>query len=226
MSDAIHLTAGSYDDFKIIFSSLPSKEGLVLWALQSGTSFSLCGFTKDFKFVVQFGPSGSIPTTFLTDFPDAVNVPDSSPSNWPAQERITVMTLPANAPPQYLPSKQLVAGSDINNIVQQLNSAKTGIVAGTTQTQAGATQLDSAVNTIATVTVAGDGVRLPKGFVGLEVWIVNSDADDVQVYGYGTDTINSVATATGVSQAGTLAIYKCNSVSAAGVANWVQFLSA
>jgi hypothetical protein len=132
------------------------------------------------------------------------------------------MTLSANAPAQYTSSRQLIAGSDINNITQQLNSGRTGIVAGIVATQAGATQLDSAVNTISTVTTAGDGVRLPKGFIGLEVWVVNSDADAVQVYGYGTDTIDSVATATGVSQAQGTKIYKCNSVSAAGVANWVS----
>jgi len=132
------------------------------------------------------------------------------------------MTLAANAPGSYTSSRQLVNGADMNNIIQQLNSAKTGIVAGATQTQAGATQLDSAVNTVATVTTAGDGVRLPKGFVGLEVWIINADADSLQVYGFGTDTINSVATATGVAQAQGVTIYKCNSVSSAGIANWVS----
>ncbi len=136
------------------------------------------------------------------------------------------MGLPNKTPPQYTSSRQLISGADFNNVVSQLNSGESGITAGAVQTQAGARQLNAAVNTISTVAAAGDGVRLPKGFVGLEVWIINTDADDIQVYGFSTDTINSVATATGVTQSGLSAIYKCNTVSAAGVANWVQLISA
>lgn len=132
------------------------------------------------------------------------------------------LPFPSKAPAQYTTSKQLIAGSDFNNVVAQLNSAEDAITATPAGTQATSYQLKSAVNTIATVATAADGVKLPKGFVGLEVWIRNDDADAIQVFGYNPDTINGVATATGVVQNGsTTTIYRCNSVSAAGVANWI-----
>jgi len=47
------------------------------------------------------------------------------------------------------------------------------------------------------------------------------------VYGSGTDTINDVATGTGVAVgSGKTAIFICHSYSAAGVGNWYMVLSA
>lgn len=120
-------------------------------------------------------------------------------------------------------SRQLISGDDINNIVSQLNSAKDGIVAGAGGTQALATQLGSALNNIATVATAADSVKLPKGFPTLEVWIVNEDADAVQVFTYAAGTIDTANGATiGVSQPTGTKIYKCTKVSAAGVETWVS----
>jgi len=78
-------------------------------------------------------------------------------------------------------------------------TAATTITAGTTQTQAGATLLTAAINHVTTA-VSGDGVRLPASVAGRVVYVINGTANSIQVYGLGTDTINDVATATGVTQ--------------------------
>lgn len=87
------------------------------------------------------------------------------------------------------------------------------ITAGTTRTQAGATQITADVTTVNTSTapsagsLLGDGVALPQIGSGVDrVWLINNTAYPVQVYTYkpasGTaDTINGVAGATGIVQA-------------------------
>lgn len=76
--------------------------------------------------------------------------------------------------------------------------------------QALATALTTEMNRIATVATAGDSVKLPASAAGLTIIIENAAANPVQVYGAGTDTINGVATATGVSQmASSVVIYTC-----------------
>ncbi len=129
----------------------------------------------------------------------------------------------SKAPNPYTSSRQLVSGEDVNNIVAQLNSTKDGISAGVGGTQALATQLDAAVNNVATVASANDSVKLPKGFPSLEVWIVNDDADSLQVFNYAAGTIDGTNGATtGVAQAQGTKIYKCVKVSTAGVETWVS----
>ena len=87
------------------------------------------------------------------------------------------------------------------------------ITAGTTRTQAGATQITADVTTVNTSTapsagsMLGDGVALPQVGTGVDrVWLINNTANPIQVYAFnktsGTaDTINGVAGATGVTQA-------------------------
>ena len=83
-------------------------------------------------------------------------------------------------------------------------SASSGITAGTTRTQAGATGLSQEVNRIDTSTAPaagstlGDGVRLMSAQAGLTVVVINNTANPVQVYGNGSDTLNGVTGATGV----------------------------
>lgn len=66
--------------------------------------------------------------------------------------------------------------------------------------QASALALTALVNNVATVATAGDSVALPVSAAGLEITVVNSSTKSMQVFGAGTDTINGVATATGVAQ--------------------------
>jgi len=70
--------------------------------------------------------------------------------------------------------------------------------------------MSAALNRVGTVATAADSVRLPTAVVGLRVVVVNQGAAYMRVYGAGTDTINGIATATGVSQAvGSIVEYFC-----------------
>lgn len=90
-------------------------------------------------------------------------------------------------------------------------SASDGIVAHAGGGQSAATALTSEVNRITTVATAGDSVSLPTAIAGLTIMVVNHGANSVQVYGAGTDVINDVATASGVSQMiGSEVIYSCS----------------
>jgi hypothetical protein len=101
-------------------------------------------------------------------------------------------------------------------------TAKDGITALAGGGQAGATLLTAGVNRVATVATAADSVALPVSVAGMVVFVVNGAANSMQVFGSGTDTINDVATATGVAQAGgKAATYFCP---VAG--KWYRVLSA
>jgi hypothetical protein len=85
-----------------------------------------------------------------------------------------------------------------------------------------AVPLTAAINTIGTVATTADSVLLPPALPGRIIIINNTAANATQVFGQGTDTINAVATATGVSQAGgTSAMYSCGIAGA-----WRRNLSA
>jgi hypothetical protein len=75
---------------------------------------------------------------------------------------------------------------------------------------------------IATVATTADSLLLPPAIPGHLLGISNEGANAAQIFGQGTDTINLVATATGVSHpASTSAMYFC-----AVRGNWVRVLSA
>jgi hypothetical protein len=85
-----------------------------------------------------------------------------------------------------------------------------GLVAFAGGGQASATQLAAGVNRIATVATAADSVKLPVSLAGMLVIIINNATNPCQVFGAGTDTINGVATATGISQPGnSIDLYAC-----------------
>ena len=87
--------------------------------------------------------------------------------------------------------------------------------------QTSALALTKAVNNITTVAAAGDSVRLPASAAGLEITVTNSGANSMQVYGAGTDTINGIATGTGVAQLpGQTVVY-----TAAVAGNWLANVS-
>jgi pyruvate/2-oxoacid:ferredoxin oxidoreductase alpha subunit len=90
-------------------------------------------------------------------------------------------------------------------------SVETGITAAAGGTQAGARALTKTINHVTTVATAADSVKLPSSEVGMVIHVVNgAAANSMQVFGAGTDTINDVATATGVAQAaGKSATYVC-----------------
>lgn len=87
------------------------------------------------------------------------------------------------------------------------------ITAAATQTQAAATVLTTMINRVGTSAASGNGVALPASVVGLAITIINRGAQPIQVYGNNTaaDTINGIATGTGVSQGiNTSATYVCD----------------
>lgn len=92
----------------------------------------------------------------------------------------------------------------------QTVSNTTGITAFAGGGQSSATALTGMVNRISTVATAGDSVRLPASAAGLQIVIDNRGANPCQVFGAGTDTINGIATATGISQGvNTIVTYTC-----------------
>ncbi len=123
---------------------------------------------------------------------------------------------------RYLPSKQLIAGSDINAIGDLLISFQQ-VVATPSGSVTTSIRLNAANVEITAVATAADGVLLPPAKAGLTVAILNSDAADAaQVFAGGGNTINATAGATGVSlAAGAAAIFKCIKDG-----NWRRFVSA
>lgn len=102
-------------------------------------------------------------------------------------------------------------GQDYEQVIKYLcESSNDNIVANPGGGQANATQLAAMTNRVVTVATTGDSVKLPISAPGLELMIINHGANAMQVYGYGSDTINDVAAATGVSQmTNSLTIYTC-----------------
>lgn len=86
----------------------------------------------------------------------------------------------------------------------------TGITAFAGGGKANATQLTADINKVTTVATAADSVLLPPALAGATVFVKNGGANSAQVFGQGTDTINGVATGTGVAlAAGKSGIYVC-----------------
>lgn len=104
-------------------------------------------------------------------------------------------------------------GTNQKNFVQVgmlIESAADNLTANAGGGQANALQLFNEINRITTVATIGDSVKLPSAVPGLSIVVINHGTNQMQVYGGGTDTINDVATATGVPQmAGSMTIYAC-----------------
>lgn len=84
-------------------------------------------------------------------------------------------------------------------------------------TQASAFQLTGEINRVTTVASTNDSVALPLAQAGLDIVVINAGTKNLAVYGAGTDTINGVATATGVVQMpNSIVLYACSTSAAAG----------
>lgn len=93
--------------------------------------------------------------------------------------------------------------------------------------QTNALQLFNQTNRVTTVASSGDSVKLPStqslpgmansSLAGTTVVVVNSGVNPMQVYGFGTDTINAIAAATGISQMPNSAI----AYQATNIGTWV-----
>lgn len=83
----------------------------------------------------------------------------------------------------------------------QNNSAQAGFTAQADNSKANATQLPAGVAMIKISTVAGanDSCLLPQALAGVAVLVYNNGASTVDLFGKGTDTIASAATANAYS---------------------------
>lgn len=126
---------------------------------------------------------------------------------------------------RFISSRQLLPG-DWANAVNDSQSSTQASTASTTQTQAGGTPITNALAAITTAN-ANDAVTLPKGYVGLEIFIANLSANNLGVFPAVGDTIfPSAQNAVLAQTASKNAIYKVVSVTAAGLATWYRVLSA
>lgn len=117
-------------------------------------------------------------------------------------------------------------GSAIQSASLLSAATTTGVTAAAGGGQTNATAITTPIATVDTVATAADSVKLPAPtYAGQMVILVNSTANSMQVFGSGTDTINGVATATGVAQAaGKTAMYIASTTGTA--AKWWRNLSA
>lgn len=135
----------------------------------------------------------------------------------------------------FSPGKQLIDGSALALMVQQIFSITTGITAKAGGGVSG-TQLTAYNNEVNTVAADNDSVVLPPAIPGSTVWINNNSAHSLQVFGNQSNQSNGgvadtiaahstqaqAAAATGVAQASALgALYKCTTLG-----QWKQLLSA
>lgn len=101
-------------------------------------------------------------------------------------------------------------GTGYSGSLQTL-SFLTGVTAFAGGGQGSAVALTALINRVSTVATAGDSVKLPASAPGLAITVINRGANPMQVFGAGTDTINGIATATGISQGvGTAATFVCS----------------
>lgn len=120
---------------------------------------------------------------------------------------------------------RLIDGGKLNTLFAsggQL-SVEDAITATAGGNQATARALLATINRLSVVATNNDSVKLPPGQVGMSVLIINDGAATAQVFGSGSDTIDAVATATGVVLTNAKRCwYYCISVTAAGIAAWVS----
>ena len=120
------------------------------------------------------------------------------------------------------------------------SNVETGITATASGNQANAYALTAQISRVDTVGSGNDSVSLPKvvaspqntsypGYVGAMMFVRNNaGANSMQVFGVTPDTINSVATGTGVAvPAGKSAIFWCDGYTqSTNVGTWQMNLSA
>lgn len=120
----------------------------------------------------------------------------------------------AITPAPFATGYRLIDGNDLNaNFALPIKSSQESITATAAGGKTNAFQLSTALNRISVAATAADSVKLPASRVGLQVLVENDGASAIQVFGAGTDTINGVATGTGVSQpAGAYITYTCTTL--------------
>lgn len=109
------------------------------------------------------------------------------------------------------------SGSTTTASIATAESGEDSLTAFATGGQTSATALSATVTNhrVSTVATAGDSVKLPAATVGLRHYVRNDGVAAMQVFGQSTETINGVASATGISQAPGMGVwYICTTAGA------------
>jgi len=109
------------------------------------------------------------------------------------------MPIPGAPPARYTSSRQLIAGSDFNNLNDQLNSFQA--VTATGVAQADAVAINAAQIEILAGSANNAGARLPISNPGQEVDVLNNSANSTIIYATGTDQIQNAIGAGGYAAA-------------------------
>jgi hypothetical protein len=95
---------------------------------------------------------------------------------------------------RYIPSRQLILGSDMNALFDMFTSFAGGLIALAGGGLSAKTPIfNAAYNEVDTVATAADSYALPPAKVGLCVTVTNSGAASMTVFGSGTDTVSGAA---------------------------------
>lgn len=124
---------------------------------------------------------------------------------------------------QFFPIRwfSLINGQTLNQLFNLMTgSCEDAITASAGGTKALAYQLFATINRISVCATTNDSVMLPKQpFIGQVVQVINDGAQTAAIYGNGTDTIDGVVTATGVTMtAANRAFFTCTGFSAGAYA--------
>lgn len=82
------------------------------------------------------------------------------------------------------PENPIAVGDNDPRLGTNVYGSQVGIVAGTTQTQAGATQLTKKRNIVSTVANANDGVKAAQAVENMEQYVKNEGANTMKFYPY------------------------------------------
>lgn len=100
----------------------------------------------------------------------------------------------------FIDGARLIDGGPLNEqLAKPHYNASDGLVAHAGGGQTNALLMTARINRYTTVASAGDSAKLPSSAAGKVIYVVNDTSNAMQVYGSGSDTINDVATGTGMS---------------------------
>lgn len=109
----------------------------------------------------------------------------------------------ALAPAPFILGERLVSGTTLNRLFGfPVVSSQNAVTAHAGGGQTNALPTTAQITNISVVATTADSVKLPPALPGMSRTLINSATNSMQVFGTGADTINAVATATGVAQAG------------------------
>lgn len=114
-------------------------------------------------------------------------------------------------PTPFLPGYRLLNGLHVDNLFANPQySSQSGMTAFSTGGITNAVKVSATISNFATVAAAADSAILPKATAGAVYFVSNNGAFALQMFGNGSDTIDGIAGATGISMpAGQDLIFVC-----------------